>query len=636
MSRKRKPAPKAVARPLPSEPARIPAHPVVSRPLRIALRVTGFLLLAAALLAGLHPELRVWGIHHLAFLPKGAAAGLLLLTAALWSPLGPRFAGYLVKKLKPLANRSALWYALAAALLFFLLRVSVPLLGDGPLWIKELAWIGEFEARGRSVSLKRSLMRKEPLELGLHELVFRATAALNPPSASSDSQAQSDGRQPSREQVFHRRAHAIYVYLSVIAGAFFVWMLVRFARQRLAAQARAPFLLLMFSGGGVLLFFGYVENYTWASLTMTACLLAGLSDAFPPRRFPWRTIVALVVAASFHLMSFLLLPAVAYLLYSLHITGRETDQRSRFPMSRTGVFLIATGVAVLAGYLYVKGWKGWMSIIPLLSHWSRDGYAAFSLRHALDLVNLLALAALPALVILLFSRGRREKMAYERTQIGFLQLAAFCGLLFAALFNPNLGMARDWDLLAAALWPVLVWGAWTTARQDFGEHRAEFLAGVAGFVVLIAVPFILVSTIPAPSLARYETLLHMDRSRSAYGWENLAIYYESVGDVENRIRAWRTAAEVSDNPRYKLNLSIGLRMIGRLEEAEIYCVQAASKQPKFAYQLAYLAEAYLRQNRADKARELLTIAAELDSSNAQFRHMLQKLDQQLENVKSSP
>lgn len=630
MSRKRKFAPKPAARSQPNEPARVPVHAVDSRFLRIALWVTGFVLLAAVVGAWLRPELRVWGVHHLAFLPVEAAAGLLLLAVLLWLPPGAWLVRYAEKALKPLANRSALWYALAAALLFFLLRVSVPLLGDGPLWIKELAWIGEFEARGRSVPLKRSLMRKEPLELGLHELVFRAAVTVNPPAASSDSSS------PTREQIFHRMAQGSYVYLSIAAGAMLVWMLVRFARRRLAAQARAPFLLLMFSGGGVLLYFGYVENYTWASLTMTACLLAGLSDAFPPRRFPWRTIVAFVVAVAFHLMSLMLLPAVAYLLYSLHFSGRESADRLRFPISRAGVFLIATVVAVLAGYLYVKGWKGWMSILPLLPHASRDGYAVLSLRHALDLVNLFALATLPALTILLLSRGRRDAVPHERTHIGFLQLAAFGGVLFAALFNPNLGMARDWDLLATAMWPVLLWGAWTTARQDFGERRAEILSGIAGFVVLVTIPFVLVSTLRAPSLVRYETLLHLDRSRSAYGWENLAIYYESVGDVENRIRAWRSAVDVSDNPRYKLNLAIGLRMVGRLEEAEDFCLQAVRKQPKFAYQLAILAEAYLRKNRADKARELLAVAAECDSSNAQIRQMLQALDRQLESARTSP
>ncbi|MDD5088826.1 MAG: tetratricopeptide repeat protein, partial [bacterium] len=624
----RKSVPKRAARPQPSEPAQVSTYSGDSRLLRFALRGTGFLLLAVAAWAWWHPELRVWGVHSLAFLPKEAAAAMLLLAAALWSPLGPRLARFLGDRLAPLTGRSALWYALAAALLFFGLRVSVPLLGDGPLWIKELAWIGEFEAHGKSVPWQRILTRKEPLELGVHEWVFRAAAAISPPGPSAESSGRTSAA-PSLQPSFHRMAHLDYACLSIVAGAIFVWMLVRFTRRRLELRARAPFLLTMFSGGGMLLFFGYIENYTWASLTITACLLAALSDAFPPRRFPWRTLATFAVAVAFHLMALMLLPAVAYLLYSLHVSGRAAPKRARLPMTRPMIFIIATLVVAMAGYLYVKGWKGWMSIIPLLPHWSHDGYALLSLRHALDLVNLLALTALPALLILIFSRASRDDLPHERIQLGFLRVAAFGSALFVSLFSPNLGMARDWDLFAAALWPVLVLAAWTIARWDFGERRAEILAGVTGFLMVVSIPFILVSVLRSPSLARYETLLQIDRSRSAYGWENLAIYFESVGDVENDIRAWRNAVDVSDNPRYQINLAIALRVAGRLDEAEGYALFGARKLPQFAYQLAYLASAFLRDNRPGKARELLAVAAELDSSNAQIRQMRLAVDRQL-------
>ncbi|MBU0508156.1 tetratricopeptide repeat protein [bacterium] len=632
MSRKRKSVPKRSPSPSRSEPLRTIAHAIESRSLRIALRGAGFLLLIASLFALFHPGLRVWGFHHLAFLPAGAAAGFLIVGALLWTPLGTRAVRYLGSRWKALAGRAAIGWAILAAMVFFLLQVAVPLLGDGPLWIKELVWIAEFEARGRPVPLTRFLMRKEPLELGLHELVFRTVAATRPPDFPSGTREQAKAMIQAREQWFYSVAHNTYAYLSILAGALFVYLLIRFARRRIAPQTRAPFLLILFSGTGMLLFFGYVENYTWASLTMVAFLLAGLDDAFPPRRFPFRTLIAFLIAVSFHLMALVLLPAVLYLLYGLHFAHRdENADRTRAPIRRMYVFLMATFAAGLAGYLYVRGWEGWVSVMPLLPTWSQDGYAALTGKHALDLANLFVLIALPSTLILLFVRSREQPALFARLQTGFLVLAAVGGAAFAALFNPNLGMARDWDLLAAALWPFIVLAAWTVARHDFGEHRAEVVAGLMGFAVIVSIPFVLVSCLKAPSLKRYETLLQLDQARSAYGWENLAMYYETLDDAENRIRAWRGAVEVSENPRYKVNLAVALRLVGRIEEAEPYCLQAARENPEYAYQLAYLAQAYARQGHLDKSRDLLTVATELDTANVQIRKILDAIEKRLDD-----
>jgi hypothetical protein len=60
-----------------------PQHAVQPRLPLLVLRVTGFLLLAAAAFAWWNPAGRVWGIHHLAFLPLPLSAILLVLVIVL-------------------------------------------------------------------------------------------------------------------------------------------------------------------------------------------------------------------------------------------------------------------------------------------------------------------------------------------------------------------------------------------------------------------------------------------------------------------------------------------------------------------------------------------------------------------------
>ncbi|MBU1707239.1 tetratricopeptide repeat protein, partial [bacterium] len=244
--------------------------------------------------------------------------------------------------------------------------------------------------------------------------------------------------------------------------------------------------------------------------------------------------------------------------------------------------------------------------------------------------------ALPAVVILAVLRTPKKIEHILQIQSGFLAVAAISGVAFVVAFNPNLGMARDWDVLAVALWPLLFFAAWKMACTDLGTLRAELLAFVVGFACVISIPFILVQTGEAISIARFEILLHMDASRSAYGWENLAVHYESTGYLDGRIRAWEGAVQASNNPRYMINYANVLRMADRLDEAEVYSVRGARFNPEYAYQLTHIATAYALRDNFEKARELLTLAIELDSTDSRARKLLQRTEWEIARRDSTP
>lgn len=587
------------------------------------------MLLALVVFAWLNPWMRFWGLHHLAFLPRPLSIALVVFALLLLTPYGGRVMERLRKSLSKFAGRSVMMWSLAAMLVFFSLRVSIPLLGDGSLWIKELCWVGVFEARGKDVAGKRWLMRKEPLELGLHEVVFRGVAQFRPRDFPGFTPEQREAMLKRRSQWLTRAAQYTYSVLSIIAGGLFVFMTVRFARRRIAPELRALFLLMLYSASGMLFFFGYVENYSWMSLAAVAALFAGIDESRTPRRFPIKTVALFVLAVAFHLSAVVLLPGVLFLVLMHVWPPKENTEAAQTVRLRAGV--IAAGFALIGvvGYVLVKGWKGWVSVMPLLPALSKDGYALLTLRHAADLANLFALSALAAAVVLIGLRRVGSARATERTQNAFLALAAAGGIAMIATFNPNLGMARDWDIVTGALWPLVVWAAWRLATSEVRSVRAELIAALTAFALLIVVPFVLVQTGKTSSLTRFETLLRMDHSRSAYGWENIAAYYEERNDLENRIRCWKSALAAENNPRYAINVGVALRLKGELVESERYIMEAVKRAPKYAYQLIYLAAEWSSRKNLDKARDLVERAIALDPKDKNAPRLLEKLNRDI-------
>jgi hypothetical protein len=573
--------------------------------------------------------MRVWGAHHLAFLPLPLSACLLVSAILLLTPLGGRVMDRLHRRTLPSLLRKAALWSVAAMIVFFALRVAIPLLGDGSLWIKELSWVGVFEARGQDIGGKRWLARKEPLEMGLHELVFRGVAQFRPRDFPGLTPEQQEITYKRRSRWLNIAAEQTYSLLSILAGGLFVFLAVRFAQRHLLPELRSLFLLMLLSGSGMLLFFGYVENYSWMSLASLATLLAGIDESFPPRRFPLKTVAAFVLAVGLHLTAVALFPGVLFLvLLRLWPPGENTDAARAI---RLRAALVAGGLALIgmAGYVMVRGWRGWISVLPLLPAFSKDGYALFTSRHLLDLLNLAVLSAAPAAAVLMGLRPTGPQDISARAQGTFLTLAAAGGVALVVTFNPNLGLSRDWDVVTAALWPLIVWAAWRLATSDLRAVRSQVVAALSGCALAVSVPFVLVQAGERSSLARFETLLSMDRSRSAYGWENIATYYEDQGDLVNRIRCWKSALAAEDNPRYQINAGVALRLKGDLEEAERYTVEGVRRAPKYYYQLLYLAKEWVDRGRLDKARELLRLVTELNSDDKRVPELLAKVERQI-------
>lgn len=574
-----------------------------------AVQGVAVLALALSVVAMLKPELRLWAVHQTAFLHPVLAIALLLAAALLISPWG----GVVVAMI---ARRARAWppvtYAAGAFAVFMVLSVYGSLLGDGQLALTRLAHIGDMLEEGQRIPAGRFFSQKEPGTMLLHESAFRIGMAVAGPEMNVASGRAGQQARVERQLAYRDIAQWCFRILSSLAGALLVFWFTRFLRTRHERDS-ALWWSVMVSGGVWLMFFGYVENYAWVSLAMLMFLAAGIRATEPPRRIPIAPILIFSAACALHFMAIVLLPALVFLLWTLHFEQHDlAAQAVDAPRKRVRLLVLSFAVLGLAAFFYLKAWDGWSGFIPLLPRWVKDGYALLSVKHGVDLLNLFLWVTAAPLVILLATK-RHLTGVRSRNQEYFLLLAAGSGVLFACTFSPNLGMARDWDVVGAALWPLLFYGAWRLAQFEFGDvERARLQAALLALTVLMVVSAVLVQTRPASAIERFRALLELDRSRSAYGWENLALYYQREGDLERRVEAWSNAVAVERNPRYLYNLAEAFKLSGRIVEADTMAVAAARMNPDYASNLFYYVVAQAKRGDLLRARELVTIALEID------------------------
>lgn len=573
----------------------------------------GVATLALSVLALLVPEWRFWALHQFAFMHLALAVPLLLLAALLLSPYGIRIVEH--EALRKFSIKSKL-LAVAVFGVFMLLSVHGSLLGDGQLCLTRLAHIGDMAESNETIPPGRFFSQKEPGTMLLHEGAFRVAMELFGPDIKVEKGRA--GQQARVERQLKYRVLAMWCYriLSAIAGVLLVLILLRFVRARKEFEP-SVFLLMILSCGGWLSYFGYVENYAWVTLAMISFLIAGLKAMEPPRMIPLAPILLFMLAVGMHYMAIVMLPALVYLLWTMHFEQRDQEQQDTTAQFKRMKVLVITFLTLgLVGYLYIEGWKGWISVLPLLPMWVHDGYALFSIRHFIDLINLAWWACGAAVLALVFTR-RSTGNIRANNQENFLLLSAGASAFFASVFSPNLGMARDWDIVTTALWPTLFYGAWRLSQFEFDAIQLpKFRASLLAIILLILVPAVVVQTVESSAIAHFRALLNIDASRSGYGWENLALYYQKTGEIDKRVEAWEKAVASEKNPRYMHNLAEAYKLSDKINDASYYAMEAARADKEYAGYLFYYATAQARRGELTRARDLVDTALLVDSTVA--------------------
>jgi tetratricopeptide (TPR) repeat protein len=387
------------------------------------------------------------------------------------------------------------------------------------------------------------------------------------------------------------------------------------ARLYQSRRDRLLFLGGVASGGFALQFFGYVENYPLLILLVAAVTFLGLL-AMAGKSSQWWILLPTGAALLVHPFAVALLPAVLYVILRENSVGRW--YRSLATGTRRIVWVAAFAVVIAAT---IWGYKSSLflrfSLVPLVTNrFTVDGYTLFSLKHLLDFCNLLFLL-LPALLLLLWTlislRGRR---LFAIVEYRFLLLLLIPSLLIVFVFDPKLGMPRDWDLFAFAGVPLvtLLFFTLLDVRNKIRGYAVVAALSLA-LGLLILIPRVFTQVMSETSIAVLDSYLNLDVLKNCSGQYLLLQYYEKHGRPAEKAARERENAILFPHQIWDRE-GQALFRAGKISPAEAKFRQAVAYAPNFAYSWANIGTCFTRRGQWDSALVYFKIADGLNPFNS--------------------
>lgn len=530
---------------------------------------------AIVVVASFFPELRLWGVNHLAFLPRTfrhAAFAILVLSFVPWAARVVYGTALLAASKhatapRPVGVAVAVVIALASVAAFYHFRVATNLLGDGQLIAQsfEAAEEGHDSVIMRSA---RAIVTEESIAPGSTLLYYSAVKA---------------GARWKQQPVPSMRM------LNCVLGGLFVFLVLMVARAKsLGAEARVWMVVLTLFSCSMLLFFGYIENYTSPYLFTAVYVVTAFAALH--RKVPlWLPFVPLVLAGYAHVHSILLIPSYVHLVFWMSARNRRaTLMRYWLP-----VVSVAMVVAIVA-CSSVESMKKFF--VPF----GVTGNTLLSPRHFVDVANeaLMLLPIMPVVAVMGWLGRRmdpaRDKGATKDPSLLFSHPVEwqFVGTILVAcamylfFFKPEIGMARDWDLFTmatTALVPLSILALNRYART--GELSADMIARFAVpslvLVAVMGVAWVGINTSTDRTIDRFQRILAYDKAMAAYAWENLAILEHDRGNLPAAVATMNIAIENGHNPRHYVRLAVYLEEAGQIDEAIAVLERVLARRPDF-------------------------------------------------------
>jgi hypothetical protein len=498
------------------------------------------------LFASFFPNSRLWGVNYFLYFPLSVGYilslfGLLFLFPPFNRAVMHEVENFLkqVKDRLPKINRY-ISYALSSLLcapIFWLLREKTHLLGDSSV-------------RAGEIEKGIQLAPTEPLDVFLHSQAYK---------------------------LFHSfwswDGFTTYAFLSCLAGAIFIFFALLLSDQ--IGQIKKGNLLafgILATTGGIQLFFGYVESYSYLYASIIAYLFFCVRYLKGKCSFAMPCLVYLI-ASSLHVSGFFLLPSLIYLFMLKNNIGQlKTGFETRGLIFLLITLFLSTAEIWLLRTMALRDQRIQLAyfLIPPLGG-AGESYTLFSSSHLLDVLNeqfLIFPVAIAVWSVILFFWKWRVIITDELSK--FFISIVLGSFLFAMLVDPKLGYARDWDLFAASGIGYTVLGAYLLIKLLNIERlkNLNYAVSILIFSELLCVaPWVLVNSSEGKSIQRFEHLLSLDKKRSAYGHEILARYYQRKKMYPPAIKQYELATQIQRNPRYLHEKATLLYMIGQNSEA---------------------------------------------------------------------
>ncbi len=551
------------------------------------------IMVAAYFIVSFFPDLRLWGINSWAYFPIWARSFILIV--GLSGLFLARFlSNYSVEEQASRDKRRYIFITTAISIvliaLFYLLRAQTHFLGDGYEAIALLSQSSGF--------LKKTNYGTVLVTNFIYDMF----------DDSSDS-----------------NALLTYQVVSYFSGAIFVLVSAVLAWcQWSDLRTRILGFLVIITSGCMLLFFGYVENYSLFVLLVLIYAMVGLL-AVDNRISKYWIFPAFVFVLFFHVFGSVLVLPTIYVLFRRTTIGDKIKTLQSATKVLIAVLLGLAGLVILAyafkNYMFLR-----FAIVPLFDNrFTIDGYSLFSLAHLLDFVNLLVLLV-PGLP-LLFLLKRRQCKRWVRTSAGiFLLLLTGSSILIAFIFEPKLGMPRDWDLFSFAAVPLslIVFSLFLSDKKSnlLGVKLASY-AIVLGVISLTA--RVGIGAVPEHGLQQFRNNMKLDRARGRNAGLLLVNYFKAQGDSlksEEELELW-----VNTYPeRREFFIARNFADRGLLPEAISRYEAIVLKHPDYFDVWSNLGAAYLKAKLYDTASVCLEIAVGLNPYNGEVRANLGMCD----------
>ena len=397
--------------------------------------------------------------------------------------------------------------------------------------------------------------------------------------------------------------------LFLVAAALTAARLYRSRRDRLL------FFIGVASGGFSLLFFGYVENYPPLILFVAVVTFLGLL-AIAGKLSEWWILLPAGGALLMHPFAVALLPAVLFMILRETIVDRWYQSQNN--VTRRVIWLVMAAVA-LTVFFWVYGSNLFLrfSMIALVANqFTVEGYTLFSLKHLLDFANLMFLLV-PGLLFLIWTIvALRKHSPFAAPEYRFLILLLVPSLLIAFVFDPKLGMPRDWDLFSFAGVPLvtLLYFTLLDVRNKLRGYAVIAALSVA-LGLLVLTPRVLSQVMPETSIAVFDSYSNLDVIRSGAGRFVLLQYLEKNGRLDEITSRERENTRVLIHQVWDLE-GQALFRDGKVAQAEAKFRQAVAYAPNAAASWANIGTCFTRREQWDSALMYFKIADGLNRFNS--------------------
>lgn len=378
---------------------------------------------------------------------------------------------------------------------------------------------------------------------------------------------------------------------------------------------RVLFLLGVMTGGYGLQFFGYVENYS-LFVTMVLCFaLTGLLAALG--RIPrWTPTIPAAFAIFFHWFGIVLLPSLIYLLFYDSAPANFIVNLGRRRQVLIGLAIVAVGIGC---YQYLR-WTQYFfqfAFLPLLpDQFTVDSDYLLSAKHISDFLNLMIMLSPGVGVLLVGLWGACGHRRWSGVPEQFLLIFLVSAVVCIYVFNPGIGMPRNWDLFALPGIPLAVLLVYSVLSGSEGA-RQRFVAGGLAVVLafLVLIPRVISQRTPEIAIAHFKNYVELDRTRNRNSRSLLTEYYRKAGDLA-AAEQWNRLAQ-ADFPEADLT-NRGKRLVsaGDYRQAEALFRRALEINPIFVDAYSNLATCLMNTGRMEEADEVLALADGLNPLNA--------------------